>query len=142
MSEDTEIVLTTADGTGVISGQTATITAGTSSVTLSGVQYAVAENITLVASQTSGDLLVPSAESSTITINAGPASVVSVESANDGSGTAIGKTSFRVNDPANTLDVFSISRDSVGNFIAFETAAAFTLENVTDAQVAADLHQW
>ncbi|MEN8849427.1 MAG: hypothetical protein ABF377_15325 [Akkermansiaceae bacterium] len=139
VSQDTEIVLTTADGTGVLSGNTATITAGSNSVTLSGVQYTVAEDITLVASQTSGDLLVQSAESSTITFNVGAASALSVESANDGTGTAIVNTSFRVNDPADTLDVFAISRDSAGNFIAHETGATFTLENITDALVAGDL---
>lgn len=139
VSQDTEIVLTTADGTGILSGHTATITSGTNSVTLSGVQYTVAENITLVASQTSGDLLVQSVESSTITFNAGPASVLSLESANDGSGTAIVNTSFRINDPTDTLEVFAISRDSVGNFISHETGATFTLANLTDALAAGDL---
>ncbi|MDA7935791.1 hypothetical protein N9C01_00365 [bacterium] len=139
VSQDTVITLTTPSGTGVLTGNTATILTGTNSVTLPAVQYTVAEDITLVASQMGGDLLVQSSESSTITFNAGPASVLSVESANDGSGTAIVNTSFRINDPANTLDVFAISRDSVGNFIAFETGAAFTLENLTDSLVAADL---
>lgn len=139
VSQDTSIVLTTPTGTGVLSGHTATIPMGSNSITLTEVQYTVAEDITLVASQTSGDLLVPSAENSTITINAGPASVVSVESANDGSGTAIGNTSFRINDPANTLEVFAISRDSVGNFIAFETNASFTLESTTGSLAAGDL---
>jgi len=137
--QDTEIALTTADGTGVLSGHTATIPMGSNSITFQSVQYTVAEDITLIASQTSGDLLVPSAESSTITINAGPASVLSVESANDGSGTAIANTSFRINVPADTLDVFAISRDSVGNFIAHETGAVFSLENITGALVAGDL---
>jgi autotransporter-associated beta strand protein len=139
VSEDTEIVLTTADGNGVLSGNTATIPTGSNTITFDAVQYTAAENMTLVASQTSGDLLVPSGQSSPITINAGAASVVSVESANDGSGTAIGNTSFRINDPADTLDVFAISRDSVGNFIAFETSATFTLENSTDALDTGDL---
>lgn len=139
VSQDTEIVLTTPAGTGILSGHTATILTGTNSVTLPAVQYTVAEDITLVASQTTGDLLVPSAESPTITINAGPASVVSVESANDGSGTAIPNTSFRVNVPSDILEVFAISRDSVGNFIAFEPSATFTLENVTGSLVAGDL---
>ncbi len=139
VSQDTSIVLTTPIGTGVLSGHTATIPMGSNSITLTEVQYTVAEDITLVASQTSGDLLVPSAESSTITINAGPASVVSIESANDGSGTEIDNTSFRINDPADTLEVFAISRDSVGNFIALEAGATFTLENTTGALVAGDL---
>ena len=139
VSQDTKIALTAPSGTGILSGSTATILTGTNSVILPAVQYTVAEDITLVASQTTGDLLVPSADSSTITINAGPASVVSVESANDGSGAAIANTSFRINDPADTLDVFAISRDSVGNFIAFETGATFTLENITDELVAGDL---
>lgn len=139
VSQDTVITLSSPDGTGVLSGNTATITMGSSSVTLSSVQYTVAEDITLVASQTSGDLLVQSAASSTITINAGAASTLSVETANDGSGTAIGNTYFRISDPAEALDIFAISRDSVGNFIAFETGATFTLENITDALVAGDL---
>lgn len=139
VSQDTTITLTTADGTGILSGNTATIPTGANSVTLSAVQYTVAEDITLVAAQTSGDLLVPSAASSTITVVAGPASVLSVESANDGTGSAIGNTSFRINDPADTLDAFAISRDSVGNFIAFEPTATFSLENTTGAVVAGDL---
>lgn len=139
VSQDTEIVLSAPGGNGTLSGHTATIVAGTNSITFPEVQYTAAENITLVASQTSGDLLVPSAETSSITINAGPASVVSIESTNDGSGTAIGNTSFRVNDPADTLEVFAISRDSVGNFIAFEVGASFILENLTGDMAAGDL---
>ena len=139
VSEDTEIVLTTSTGTGILSGHTATILTGTNSVTLPAVQYTVAEEITLVASQTSGDLLVPSAESSTITINAGPAAVLSLESASDGSGSVIGNTSFRINAPADILNVFAIARDSVGNFISHETGASFTLEDITGSVVAGDL---
>ncbi|MEN8693808.1 MAG: hypothetical protein ABF334_03285 [Akkermansiaceae bacterium] len=139
VTQDTVISLTTADGTGILSGNTATITAGTNSVTLTGVQYTVAEDITLIANQTSGDLLVSSAESSIISFSTGVASVLSVESANDGTGTVIGNTSYRISDPAETLEVFAISRDSVGNFIAFESGASFTLENITDALVAGDL---
>ena len=139
VSEDTEILLTSTDGTGVLSGNTATILMGTNSITLPAVQYTVAENITIVASQTSGDLLVPSLASAPITIDAGPASVISVETANDGSGTAIANTSFRMNNPADILNVFAISRDSVGNFIAFAPTAVFTLENITGSLVAGDL---
>lgn len=139
VSQDTTISLSTPNGTGVLSGNTATILSGTNSVTLPAVQYTVAEDITLIANQTGGDLLVSSPESSTITFSAGPASVLSVESANDGTGTPIGNTSFRINDPADTLDVFAISRDSVGNFIALESGAVFTLENITDSLVAGDL---
>ena len=139
VSQDTEISLTSPSGTGTLSGNTATILMGENSVILPAVQYTLADDITLVASQTSGDLLVPSVESSTITVNSGPASVLSVESANDGSGTAIANTSFRVKVPTDILDVFAISRDSVGNFIAHETGATFTLENITGALVADDL---
>lgn len=139
VTQDTVISLTTADGTGILSGNTATITAGTNSVTLTGVQYTVAEDITLIANQTSGDLLVSSTESSIISFSTGVASVLSVESANDGTGTVIGNTSYRISDPAETLEVFAISRDSVGNFIALESGASFTLENITNALVAGDL---
>jgi autotransporter-associated beta strand protein len=52
---------------------------------------------------------------------------------------AVGNTSFRINDPANALDVYAISRDSVGNFIAFETGASFSLENITGSLAAGDL---
>jgi autotransporter-associated beta strand protein len=139
VSQDTVVTLTTPAGNGVLSGNTATITMGTNSVTLPAVQYTFAEDITLIATQTSGDLLVSSVESATISINAGEASVLSVETAEDGSGMAVGNTSFRINDPANTLDVYAISRDSVGNFIAFETGASFSLENITGSLAAGDL---
>ncbi|MGC6467208.1 MAG: hypothetical protein ACON38_19340 [Akkermansiaceae bacterium] len=139
VSQDTEILLATPTGTGTLSGHTATIPMGANSITLTSVQYTVAEDITLIASQTSGDLLVPSDESSVITISAGPASVLSVESAIDGSGEMVGNTSFRVNFVADTLDVFAIARDSVGNFISHETNAVFTLENITGALEPADL---
>lgn len=139
VTQDTEIVLTSPGGTGILSGHTATILTGTNSIVLPAVQYTVAEDITLVASQTSGDLLIPSAESSTITVNAGPASMLSIESANDGTGTAIGNTSFRINDPADSLEVFAISRDSAGNFISYETGAVFTLENITGSLATEDL---
>lgn len=109
VSQDTVVTLTTPAGNGVLSGNTATITMGTNSVTLPAVQYTFAEDITLIATQTSGDLLVSSVESATISINAGEASVLSVETAEDGSGMAVGNTSFRINDPANTLDVYAIS---------------------------------
>lgn len=131
VTQDTEILLTTSTGNGILTGHTATIPRGTNSITLSSIQYTVAEDITLIASQTSGDLLVPSEESSIITIKAGPASILSIESANDGSGVSIGNTSFRSNFVADTLDVFAIARDSVGNFIYHETNATFTFEDIT-----------
>ena len=139
VTQDTVVALTTPGGIGTLTGNTATILSGTNSITFTTAQYTAAEDITLVASQTSGDLLVQSAESTIITFIAGPASVLSVESANDGSGTAIGNASFRINNPADTLDIYAVSRDSVGNFIAFETGAVFTLENITGALVAGDL---
>lgn len=139
VSQDTTITLNTVMGTGILSGNTATIPMGSNSITLPSVQYTVAEDIALIASQTSGDLLVPSMESALITINVGLASVVGVESANDGSGNPIGNTSFRINGFENTLDVFAVSRDSVGNFISAEPSATFTLENLTGSVMAADL---
>lgn len=139
VSQDTEIVLTTPGGTGILSGNTATILTGENSVTLPAVQYTVAEDITLVASQTSGDLLVPSAETSALTFFAGSPSVLTIESANDGSGVVIGNTSFRVNFLLDTLNVFAIARDSVGNFISYRTDAVFTLQNITGSLEANDL---
>jgi autotransporter-associated beta strand protein len=132
VSEATQILLTTASGTGTLSGATATIPAGESSVELTTLRYNVAEDINLIASQVSGDLLAPSAESSTITINAGPASVLNVEFSSDPEiNDPVGNQSFRIKDPVDTLDVFAVSRDSVGNFIAFRTDAVFTLADPT-----------
>ncbi|MFC7335963.1 hypothetical protein ACFQY0_02135 [Haloferula chungangensis] len=138
LSQDTQILITPS-GSGILSGKNATIPAGSNSVELT-LQYTVAEDITLVASQLSGDLLAPSAESSTITINAGPPSVLTVEFSNDPEmNDPVGNVSFRVNDPADVLEVFAISRDSVGNFIAFETGASFSLENISGGLMASDL---
>lgn len=138
VTQDTEILLT-ASGTGVLSNNTAIIPMGSSSVTISNLQYTVAEDITLIASQVSGDLLVPSADSSIITVNAGPPTALTAETAFDGTGSAIENTNFRINDPADTLELFAISRDSVGNFIQLETGATLTLDNITGALLASDL---
>lgn len=138
VTQDTDILLT-ASGTGVLSNNTATIPMGSNSVTITDLQYTVAEDITLVASQVTGDLLVPSIDSTIITINAGPPTVLTAETSNDGLGTAIENTNFRINDPADTLEVFAISRDSVGNFIQHETTATLTLDNITGSILATDL---
>ena len=73
MAADTEILLTTL-GTGTLSGTTGTITTGPDSVTLTGVQYTLAESITLTAEVTSGDVLETSLASSFIAVGHGPAS--------------------------------------------------------------------
>lgn len=139
VTQDTVIQLTTAAGTGVLSNNTATILTGNNSVTISNLQYTVAEDITLIASQVSGDLLVPSVESSVITVEAGPPTVLTAETANDGTGEAILNQYFRINDPADTLEVFAISRDSVGNFISFEETATITLDVISGDILATDL---
>ncbi len=58
-------------GSGIVANNTGTITAGTSSKTLSTVQYTKAESLTLVAHRTSGDALSDSAASGSITVVAG-----------------------------------------------------------------------
>ncbi|MDX6480075.1 MAG: hypothetical protein QOG85_585, partial [Gaiellaceae bacterium] len=60
------------DGTGTLSGNTASISVGTCSVTLSSVQYTKTGTIHLTASRTSGDTLTTSAASSAIVFAAGP----------------------------------------------------------------------
>jgi len=69
---DTEIVLS-ASGAGTLSGNTATILSGTSSITLPAVQYTKAESITLTAAVTSGDYLNASDPSSPIAVSHGAA---------------------------------------------------------------------
>jgi autotransporter-associated beta strand protein len=135
VAADTEFSLTST-GTGVLSGATGTILAGTNSVTLTTVQSTVAEDITLIALGTSGDDLLPSAPSSPITIIAGPATQIVIETAADGSGTAVGDTLLIIGEE---LDVFAISRDAVGNFVANETDAVFTLVNITENVTEGDL---
>ena len=67
---DTAISLASS-GTGTLTGNTATILAGQSSVTLSAIQYSKAEALTLSASSSSGYSLNASAASSSITVGAG-----------------------------------------------------------------------
>ena len=73
VTQDTGVSLS-ASGSGSLSGNTATILNGNSSVTLSTVQYTKAESITLTAERTSGDALDTSAPSSSITVDPGAAS--------------------------------------------------------------------
>src|SRR5260221_675923 len=81
-------------GTGSIANNTATITAGTSSATLSTVQYLKAESLTLVAHRTSGDSLSDSAASSAITLVRGAFAKLQLLLPNETAapGTASGKT--------------------------------------------------
>lgn len=71
-----------------------------------------------------------------ITVVAGPASALSIETAINGSGEVVGDTILR---PAADLNVYAILRDSSGNFIENDTTATFSLVNETDGVVAADL---
>lgn len=135
VSQDTEILLSHS-GRGSLTGNTATILTGTSSVTLNALQYNVAEDITLIAARTSGDEFLLSADSPAINFQAGPASVLSVETEVDGTGSMVGDVSAFIGD---SFDVFAISRDSVGNFVANEAAATFSLINLTDEVLASDL---
>ncbi|MGJ8654762.1 MAG: beta strand repeat-containing protein [Opitutaceae bacterium] len=73
VAADTEILLTTLSS-GILSGNTGTITMGTDSVTLTGVQYDQVESIALTAEVTTGDVLETSLASSSIAVGHGPAS--------------------------------------------------------------------
>jgi len=73
VTADTGILLT-ASGAGTLSGNTATITAGQTNITLTTVQYTKAETITLTASRTSGDVMDTSGASSAFTVAPGAAS--------------------------------------------------------------------
>lgn len=73
VAADTEILLTTLSP-GTLSGNTGTITMGTDSVTLTGVQYPLVESIALTAEVTSGDVLESSLASSSIAVGHGAAS--------------------------------------------------------------------
>jgi autotransporter-associated beta strand protein len=71
----------------------------------------------------------------TVTIVAGPAAQVNVETTADGSGTVVGMQSIRSGD---SMTVYSITRDSGGNFVA-NVAASWSLTNVTGGVVVGDL---
>jgi autotransporter-associated beta strand protein len=134
VTQNTDVLLT-ASGEGALSGNTITIPSGQNTVTLNSVQYTKAEAITLTASRTSGDQLDTSVASSPITINAGAASQLIVETAADGSGIPVAaQTLF----PTNSITVYSVSRDSLDNFVANETAT-WSLANITGSIVSADL---
>lgn len=134
VTQDTEISLG-ASGSGTISGNTATILSGQNSVTLNTVQYTKAEAITLLASRASGDVIASSAPSSSITIAAGAASQLIVETADDGSGIPVADQTIFI---TNTITAYAISRDSLDNFVANETAT-WSLENITGNIVSGDL---
>lgn len=133
-TQDTEISLG-GSGTGTISGNTATILSGQSSVTLNTVQYTKAEAITLLASRTSGDITASSTASSSITVKPGAASQLAVETAADGSGIPVADRTVFATSP---ITVYSVSRDSLDNFVANETAI-WSLENITGDIVSGDL---
>ena len=126
VSADTTVSLTSS-GLGTLSGETAIIPAGQNSVTLNTVQDIKAETITLTATRIDGDLIADSDPSSPITINAGAASQLSVETAPDGTGVPVGNNTLY---PTNALTVYAISRDDFDNFVANETAT-WSLAKVT-----------
>lgn len=127
VGSDTEVTLTSS-GAGPLAGNVAIIPAGSSSVTFTAVQATLAETITLNALPSGGDPFNPSPASDPINIIAGPASQLVIETAIDGSGEPVGDLSMI---PDAVLNLFAISRDAAGNFIALETGAVFTLANTT-----------
>jgi len=74
-------------------------------------------------------------DSGTITVQAGPASIVRVETASDGSGTAVPAQAVP---PSSSITVYSIVRDVGGNFLS-NAVAAWSLQNKTSGIVNGDL---
>lgn len=135
VTQDTEFTLSSS-GVGALTPATGTILMGNDSVTLTNVQAALAETITLEVVRTSGDELLPSAPSAPIDILIGAATAVFAETAIDGTGSAIGDLYIS---PGSVIDVFAISRDALGNFVANEPTATFSLVNNTGMVLASDL---
>jgi autotransporter-associated beta strand protein len=135
VTQDTNVTLA-ASGGGTLTGNSGTIFAGTSTLILDNVQYDLAETITLSAFRTSGDDLLGSVASPSFNIVAGPASVLTIETAADGTGELLGDTKVILGDQ---IDFFAISRDASGNFVANEASAVFSLINISGGVVTEDL---
>lgn len=135
VTQDTEFTLTSS-GIGTLTPATGTILAGNDSVTLNNVQSPFAETITLSVLRTAGDEILPSNPSAPIDIVAGPATQLVVETAVDGSGIALPVTYIL---RGGGFDVFANSRDALGNFVANESAATFSLVNISGGILATDL---
>ena len=82
----------------------------------------------------SGSLIASS--SGTVTVTAGSAVRVRVETAADGSGDVVPAESLRV---GSSITVYAITRDSANNFVANQPAAVWSLQNITGGVSAADL---
>lgn len=74
--------------------------------------------------------------SGAITVTAGPAAAVRVETAANGSGTVVPAQSLNT---GGSITVYSVTRDASNNFVANVAASAWSLVNITGAVVAADL---
>jgi len=75
-------------------------------------------------------------DSGTITVVAGAATTVSVETAANGSGTVV---PAQVIIPGQTIPVYAVTRDALGNFVANAAANAWTLGNTTGGVMGSDL---
>ncbi|EEF59428.1 MBG domain-containing protein [Pedosphaera parvula] len=73
----------------------------------------------------------------TLTVSAGAATMVRVETKANGTGTLVPAQAFGLGTSA--LTVYAISRDSQSNFVANVAATAWTLQNVTGGVVSGDL---
>lgn len=133
--EDTVFSLSSS-GVGTLSPTAGIIPAGMDSVTLNTVQSTSAEVITLTAVRTSGDAILPSDPSAPITITAADAASISIETAVDGTGDTVDATFLLAQ---GLLEVFAISRDAFGNFVANETTATFELVDLSGDVLATDL---
>src|SRR5207253_2705988 len=94
---------------------------GSSSITLSSVQYTKAESITLTASRTSGDTLGTSASSSPITINAGAIASYTV-----------GTVSPRA--AGSTINVTVTAKDSFNNTVTTDSSTVVTMSGTGSVQ--------
>ena len=115
---DTAISLA-ASGSGTLAGNTATITSGSSVVTLAGVIYTKAEAITLTASVTSGDALTASVASSSFT--------VIPNAANVGNSTAVASPTSLAADGSSASTVTVTLQDAYNNLLGAGTNVSWSV---------------
>ncbi len=129
----TVVTATRFSGTGTLQG-TVTATASGGIATFTNLSYNIAETITI--RFTSGGLT--PATSNSITVGPAAAAIVNVETAPDGSGSAVPGQSLA---SGSSVTAYSITRDGFGNFVANASADAWSLQSRTGGVAPADLVQ-
>lgn len=80
--------------------------------------------------------VLPSTPTGILTVTPGAAALVVVETAGNGSGTAVGPQSLA---SGSSMTVFAVTRDASGNFVANVAADLWSLQNTTGGVIATDL---